>query len=100
MKMRSCTVNLFNFSNIDIEKYISSLFKIIFILITLFLVLHLYVLSSMFKLGVISTDTFVITGIVYLLKYSISLGLVRAFLEIPVVLNKIYKSIQNNSSNS
>ncbi|WP_192578197.1 hypothetical protein [Francisella sp. LA112445] len=54
----------------------------------------------MFKLGVISTDTFVITGIVYLLKYSISLGLVRAFLEIPVVLNKIYKSLQNNSSDN
>ncbi|QIW10425.1 hypothetical protein FIP56_06810 [Francisella sp. LA112445] len=100
MKFKLCTVNLFNFSNVDLEKYICDLFKIIFVLITLFLVLHLYVLSSMFKLGVISTDTFVITGIVYLLKYSISLGLVRAFLEIPVVLNKIYKSLQNNSSDN
>lgn len=99
MKLKCCAINLFNFSNIDLEKYISNLFKIIFVLITAFLVLHLYMLSSMFKLGVISTDTFVITGIVYLLKFSISLGLVRAFLEIPVVLNKIYKSIQDNSSN-
>ena len=100
MKLKCCAINLFNFSNIDLEKYISNLFKIIFVLITAFLVLHLYVLSSMFKLGVISTDTFVITGIVYLLKFSISLDLVRAFLEIPVVLNKIYKSLQDNSSNN
>ncbi|MED7788990.1 hypothetical protein [Francisella sp. 19X1-34] len=100
MKLKLCTINLFNFSNVNLEKYICDLFKIIFVLITIFLVLHLFVLSSMFKLGVISTDTFVITGIVYLLKYSISLGLVRAFLEIPVVLNKIYKSLQNNSENN
>lgn len=100
MKKKSCTINLFSFSNIDIERYISNLFKIIFVLITAFLVLHLYVLSNMFKLGAISTDTFVVTGIVYLLKFSISLGLVRAFLEIPVVLNKIYKSLPNNTDNN
>ncbi len=100
MKSKHCTDNLFNFSNIDLERYVSNLFKIIFVLITAFLVLDLYVLSSMFKLGVISTDTFVVTGIVYLLKFSISLGLVRAFLEIPVVLNKIYKSLPNNTDNN
>ncbi|BCD90213.1 hypothetical protein fh0823_03520 [Francisella halioticida] len=99
MKLKPCTVNLFNFSDIDIEKYISSLFIVIFILITAFLVLHLYVLSSMYKLEVVSADTFVVTGIVYLLKYSITLGLIRAFLEIPVVLNKIYKSIQKLGCN-
>ncbi|ASG67658.1 hypothetical protein CDV26_03970 [Francisella halioticida] len=99
MKLKPCTVNLFNFSDIDIEKYISNLFIVIFILITAFLVLHLYVLSSMYKLEVVAADTFVVTGIVYLLKYSITLGLIRAFLEIPVVLNKIYKSIQKLGCN-
>ncbi|MED7819856.1 MULTISPECIES: hypothetical protein [unclassified Francisella] len=94
MKLRSCIVDLFNFSDINIEKYLSHIFKIIFLLMTIFLVLHLYVLSSMYKLDVVSTDTFVITAIVYLLKFSIGLGLIRAFLEIPVALNKIYKAIQ------
>ena len=94
MKRKPCTINLFEFSNVDIEKYISDLFKIIFVLITIFLVFHLYALSSMCSLNLIPIDTFVFTCVIYLLKYSISLGLVRAFLEIPVVLNKIYKSLE------
>ena len=92
-KYRSCLMSLFCFESICVEKVASMLFKVIFIIMSILLIMNLYVTTSACVDNIISFSVYLYNAIFDILLFVIGLGLFRLLLEIPVVLHKILNAI-------
>ena len=92
-KYKSCFMSLFCFENICVEKIASIIFKTIFIIMSILLVMNLYVTTSACIDNIIPFSVYLYNAIFDILVFVIGLGLFRLLLEIPVVLHKILNAI-------
>ncbi len=92
-KYRACLISLFCFKSICVEKVASMLFKTIFIIMSIILIMNLYVTTSECVENIISFGVYIYNAIFDILLFVIGLGLFRLLLEIPVVLHNILNAI-------
>ena len=92
-KYKGCFINLFCFKSTCIEKLASRLFKTIFIIMIILLVMNLYVVTSACVNNTIPFWVYIYNVIFDILLFIIGLGLFRLLLEIPVVLHRILDAI-------
>ena len=95
-KYRSCLISLFSFESICVEKVASMLFKSIFIIMSILLIMNLYITTTACVTNTITFSLCLYNMIFDILLFVIELGLLRLLLEIPVVLNKILKALNSH----
>ncbi|MGQ4004851.1 hypothetical protein QIW57_08890 [Francisellaceae bacterium CB52] len=92
-KYRSCLMSLFCFESICVEKVASMLFKTMFIIMSIILIMNLYTTTSACVDNTISFGVSLYDAFFGIMWFVIGLGLFRLLLEIPVVLHKILNAI-------
>lgn len=92
-KYRSCLISLFCFDSTCVEKVASMLFKTIFIIMSILLIMSLYITTSACVANIITFSVYLYSTIFDILLFVSGLGLFRLLLEIPVVLHKILHAI-------
>ena len=92
-KYRSCLMSLFCFKSICVEKVASMLFKTIFIIMSMILIMNLYTTTSACVDNTISFGVCLYDAIFAIMWFVVVVSLFRLLLEIPVVLHKILNAI-------